>query len=187
MWHDALIDALPQWELAIRHSGWHPTLLALGYALVAVLCCAGGASAGRDGRYGSGWFVAAGILAAIAVNTVTRLDLLLIYALRAASREQGWYDARRAWQTMMIGALAVTGLLAMGWLRTRLAAVWSRCALAVLGMGLLAGLAATRAVSFHYTDLALGISVAGVSAGRLLEVAGLALTAAGAWRWSRSA
>jgi hypothetical protein len=186
VWQDALGGAYPQWEAVIRHLGWHSMLTAIGYALAGTLCGASGLAARRGGDDGSAWFLAAGLLALIGANAVARIDLLAIYVLREVAHAQGWYEHRREGQFLALGALAAAGLLALAWLRTRLQAMWSRCASAVLGIGLLTGIAVLRAVSFHATDLALNASLFGVSTGRLLEFAGLGLTAAGALRWSRT-
>ena len=187
VWQDAFGSAYPQWEAVIRHLGWHSMLAAVGYALAGALCCVSGLATRRAGGSGGGWFLAAALLALIGANELARLDLLVIYLLRAAAHAQGWYEHRRDRQLAALGALAVAGLLALGWLRTRLRAVWTRCPGAVLGVGLLAWVAALRALSFHDIDRAFDVHLLGVSSGRLLELAGLGLTAAGALRWSRSA
>jgi hypothetical protein len=186
-WHDAFALAWPQWEAAIRHAGWHPFLLAGGYAVAALAYAACGQADRRGGGSGIAWFAAAGVLALIGANAVLRLDLLAIYALRAVAVAQGWYEARREWQVLAVAALAAAGLLALLRLRLRLAAAWSRGAPAVLGVALLVAVASARAVSLHFTDQILGQHVAGISAGRWLELAGLALTAAGAAYWSLAA
>ena len=187
IWQDAFDSAWPQWEAVLRHIGWHSMLVAAGYALAGTFCCASGLATRRDGGSGGAWFLAAGLLALIGANALFRVDLLVIFLLREVARIQGWYEQRRDSQLLALGALAVAGLLALGWLRTRLRAVWSRGATAVLGVSLLVGVAALRAISFHDTDRAFDVHLLGVSTGRLLEFAGLGLTAAGALRWSRTA
>jgi hypothetical protein len=186
VWQQAFSSASPQWEAVVRHTGWLSLLVAAGYALAGVLCWASGLATRRDGGNGGAWFLTAGLLALIGANALARVDLLVIYVLREVAHAQGWYEHRRDGQFLAVSALAAAGLLALGWLRTRLQAVWSRCADAVLGVGLLATLAALRAVSLHATDLALNMHVLGISTGRLLEFAGLGLTASGALRWSRT-
>jgi hypothetical protein len=187
VWHDAFGNAYPQWAALVRHAGWHPLLVGAGYALAAVLCVANGMASRDDGDGGSAWFVTAALLAAIGANAVARIDLLVIYQLREVARAQGWYEHRRAWQLLALGALAVAALLALRGSRDWLRAAWSRCAAAVLGVALLTGVALVRAVSYHATDRALDLHVLGVSTGRLLEFAGLGLTAACAVRRSRTA
>jgi hypothetical protein len=183
---DALAIAYPQWEKVIRELGWGPVALALLYAFGAAVCWSNGLAARDRGGDGRGWLAAGAILALIGFNTVLRLDLLAIYLLRAVSRSDGWYARRREVQFLTVGFVAMAGLLCLGWLRTRLDAAWSRHAIAVAGVLLLAGLATLRAVSFHYTDLVFNLRVAGVTAGRLLELAGLGLAAAGALRVARA-
>jgi hypothetical protein len=186
-WHDAFALAWPQWEAVIRHAGWHPYLVAAGYAAAALACAACGQADRRAGGSGIAWYAAAGVLALIGANAVLRLDLLAIYALRAAAAAQGWYGARREWQVATFAALAVAALPVLFRLRRRLASAWFRGAPAVLGVALLVAVAAARAVSLHFTDQILDQHVAGISAGRWLELAGLALTAAGAAHWSFAA
>jgi hypothetical protein len=185
-WQQALGSAYPQWEAVVRHTGWLSALVAIGYAFTALLCRASGLASRRNGGNGGAWFLGAGLLAVIGANALARADLLLIYLLREVAHAQGWYEQRRDWQVLALGALAASGLLVLGCVRARLQAVWSRHASAALGLGLLAGVAALRAVSLHATDLALNVHVLGVSVARLLEFAGLGLIAAGALRRSRS-
>ena len=186
VWQDAFSSAWPQWEAVIRHIGWHSMLAAAGYALAAMLCCASGFASRRDGDRGGAWFLAAGLLALIGVNALVRVDLLAIFVLREVARAQGWYEQRRDSQLLALGALAVAGMLALGWQRTRLQAVWSRCATTVLGVCLLVGVAALRAISYHDIDRAFDVHLLGLSTGRLLEFTGLGLTAAGTLRWSHT-
>ena len=187
LWHDAFGSAYPQWEAAIRHAGWHAMLLAAGYALAGTLCCASAFATRSGGGSGGAWFLAAALLALLGANALARVDLLTMYVLREVAHAQGWYEHRRAWQLLALGALALAAALALGWLRTRLQAEWSRSKGTVLGVGLLVGVAALRAISLHGTDRALDVHVAGVSIGRLLELAGLGLAAAGALRRARTA
>jgi hypothetical protein len=185
VWQQALSSGYPQWEAVVRHTGWQSLLVATGYALAGTLCWASGLAHRGDGGNGGAWFLAAGLLALIGANALARIDLLVIYLLREVAHAQGWYEHRRDWQFLVLGALAATGMLALGGLRTRLQAAWPRYASAALGVGLLATIAVLRAVSFHATDLVLNAHVLGASFGRLLEFAGLGLTAAGALRASR--
>jgi hypothetical protein len=180
---NAFGNAYPQWDAAIRHAGWHAMALAFGYALAGMLCCAAAFATRRDDS--RGWLLAAGLLTLIGVNSVVRFDLLAIFALRAVAHAQGWYEQRRVWQLIGLAAVAVAGVLALGELRVRLRDVWARCAGAVVGVGLLTGIATLRAISHHVTDIAFGVHLLGISTGRLLEFAGLGLTATSALRWSR--
>lgn len=181
-WSDALLLATLQWEAVIRHLGWPVLVVAAAYVVAAVLCYACGSS---DAQARSGWYLAAAVLTTIAVTTITRIDLLLVYTLRALARAGGWYQERREWQALTVGVLVIGALVTAAWLRTRLHSGWTHCAAAVLGVGLLAGLFGLRAISFHFTDRALAQVIAGISVGRLLEFAGLGLTTFGALRWVR--
>jgi hypothetical protein len=161
--------------------------MAMGYAIGGSLCCASGLSARTDGRDGRAWLVAAGLLLLIGINTVVRLDLLAIYFLREISRADGWYGRRREWQFLAIGTLGVAGMLALAWFRTRRRAAGWQWRGAFMGVSLLAGVAALRAISFHDIDLLLGVRLAGITAGRMLELAGLGLAATGALLSARAA
>lgn len=180
---NAFGNAYPQWDAAIRHVGWQAMVPAFGYALAAVLCCAAAFTTRGDG--GRGWSLAAGLLALIGVNSAVRLDLLALFALREVAHAQGWYPQRRVWQLVALAAVVTVGVVALGEVRARLRDVWARCAGAVVGVGLLTGVATLRAISHHVTDIAFGVHLLGMSTGRLLEFAGLGLTATAALRWSR--
>lgn len=185
-WQQALSGAQPQWEAVILHTGWLALLMATGCAIAAALCWVNGRATRREGGNGGAWFLSAGLLVLIGANELARVDLLMIHLLRGLAHAQGWYVRRREWQLLALGALVMTGLLALGWLRTRLQAEWLRCANTVLGIGLLAGVAVLRAISLHGTDLALNVHLLGLSTGRWLELAGLCLTTVGALRWART-
>jgi hypothetical protein len=186
MWQEAFASACPQWAVSVRHAGWHHVLMAAGYAIASWLCVVSALMTRRADGDGGAWFAAAALLALLGINALLQFDLLLVQVLRAVARLQGWYQSRREWQFALLGLLSTGGLVALGWLRTRLHARWSDCSPAVLGLALLVALAAVKAVSFHDTDAALGLRLAGVSLGRLAELAGLVLTVAGALRWLRA-
>jgi hypothetical protein len=186
VWQDAFGSAYPQWAAVLRHAGWHPLVVAVGYALAAALCVANGI-ADRDSAGGGAWVVAAVLLAAIGVNAAARLDLLAIYQLREVAHAQGWHEHRRAWQLATLGTVGVVALAGLRGSQRRVRLAWSQCAAAMLGLGFLVGVAVLRAVSYHATDRILDTPVLGLSTGRLLEIAGLGLAGAGALRRARAA
>jgi hypothetical protein len=183
MWQAAFTNARTQWEALAWQLGWHQCLLALAYLSCAWLCFVGGHAARGNNEGASGWFLAAGLLVAIGVNTLLRLDFLLLSFLREVAQLQGWYGQRREIQYLLLALMAVGGLMALGWLRTRLRATWTTGGLVAMGMCVLLLLAVLRAVSFHYTDAWLDLRLAGVSLGRMGEMAGLGMVLTGAWRW----
>ena len=175
-------SALLQWEAVVQHSGWHAIVVAAGYAGAAVLCAMVAAEDRRDGIDGRGWVAAAALLTGLGIAALLHLDVLLIETLRVVACQQGWYGSRREWQYLLLVLLAAGGLGLFAWLRLRLLTRWPECAPVVLGIAFLAGLAALKGVSFHYTDGLINASVFGVSLGRLAEFAGLGLITGGALR-----
>jgi hypothetical protein len=187
LWQNAFAEACPQWEAAIRHAGWHQALLGLAYAIAALLCFAGAQASRRDDGTGGALAVTSVLLVLLGLHAILETNVLLVHLSRFVARQQGWYEHRRAWQYPLLALLGTAGLVALVWLRSRLDSQWRRIAPIVLGVGVLAVLAALRAVSLHYTDAALDLRLAGISVGRLAEMAGLGLTAAGAMRATRAA
>jgi hypothetical protein len=186
-WQDTLADAGLQWQTLLGTIGWHHLAFAVAYAVAATLCCVSAAVAERDGGSGLAWHALAMLLVLLGINSMVRLDLFAVFALRAVARAQGWYAQRRAIQAGVLALVLLAAVVAIAALRTRLAPAWQRCEFVATGLGLLLVVAVLRAISLHYTDRALDTRVAGISLGRLVEFAGLGLTAAGALRWSRDA
>lgn len=183
MWGEIISAGVANWEDGVRNVGWLHLLLALGYGGVAWACVVCGYAARASGEPGDAWFLGAALLVVLGANTLLRLDQLVLLVARETATQQGWYLDRRTLQSVVVGMGAFAGLLLVSWLRTRLDAVWFYCGWSVLGMCLLAGLLVTRGVSFHYTDLLLEFRLAGLSAGRALELVGLSLVLVGTRRW----
>ncbi|MFO1413332.1 MAG: hypothetical protein U1F10_05365 [Burkholderiales bacterium] len=186
-WEDALADASLQWQMTLGAIGWHHLVFAVGYAAAGTLCCVSAAVAQRDGGHGQAWYAAAVLLVLLGVNSMVRFDLLALFLVRTVARAQDWYGQRRGIQAGVLALVAVAAGAVLVAGRTHVRAFWQRCELVAAGLALLVTLAVVRAISLHYTDRALDTHVAGASVGRLLEFAGLGLTAAGALRWSRGA
>ena len=160
-------------------------MLAFLYTGVGWLCFVCGHAASQSQEPGKAWYIAAALLVVLGANTLLLLDQLALLVLREMARQQGWYSDRRGLQLPLVGLGLFAGLLLLGWLRTRLDAVWSQCGWAVIGICLLLALAVVRGISFHYVDLVINFRVAGVSVARALELTGLVMALAGAWRWLR--
>ena len=170
------------WETVLLHDDWHGLAVEAAYILAASLCFAVRQASRRSGESGAGWLAAAALLALLGINALYRIDILITTLARAVARQQGWYGDRREGQYLLLVLLGGAALLTLGWLRARLKQVWSECLPAVAGLGTLLALAALRLISFHDTDALLNLRVAGIPAGRLIELAGLCLTVAGAMR-----
>ena len=182
MWHEAWSSAYESWYSAIQGGSWRGLLILAVYILAASLCFAARQADRRSGK-GGAWLLASGLLVVLGVNALYRVDILLTGLARAVARTEGWYGGRRDWQFLLLILLGVASLVILIWLRIRLQQVWSECMPAVAGLGLLCTLALLRLVSYHTTDAVINLRLVGVTAGRLLELAGLGMTLAGAMRW----
>jgi len=152
-----------------------------GYLLAAVAACTAGtrearARTVRSDSWPGFWFLAAGILLAMALARWADLGGLIPDWGRRSARSGGWYYRRRELQAAAIialGAAAVGAMaIAIRWLppnrRRYLPEV-----IAVLG---LAAFAAVRLVSLHQVDALLyRRRVEGVKLDAAVELAGLAL------------
>jgi hypothetical protein len=171
------------WELAIQQLGWGAVLFALAYLVNAWLCFVCGYAAGLGRESGRGWFLCCGLLLLLALETVFQSHVFVLEFVRSLAKALDWYKDRRQGQFYLIALGVATGLLFVGWLRARLAAVWTECAPAVAGVAFLITVFLLKALSFHDTDAVLDLSIAGLPVSRFVELAGLMLTATGALRW----
>ena len=94
----------------------------------------------------------------------------------------GWYEPRREFQVVLIGAITVIGVTALLNAALLLRRVWWRVAGAFLGLGLLMIFVLVRAASFHHIDAILSLSTTLVGIGTIrlhsaLELSGIALIA----------
>jgi hypothetical protein len=96
--------------------------------------------------------------------------------------QQGWYEQRRMFQFWFITALLGAGLIAL------LVAAWLvRSAirpnlLTLAGAVFLGVFIMIRAASFHHVDKLLGLQLGGFRMNWALELSGIFLIVAGAWR-----
>ncbi len=183
IWNEAWDIAYYQWELVVQRAGWRELLLVAAYSCAALLCFAARQMSRRSGESGGVWFLAAIMLALLGGNTLYRIDNLLTNFVRAFAQTDGWYAGRREWQLLLLMFLCVATLMTLKRYLVRLHEVWSECMPAVLGVGLLLLLALLQLVSYHDTDTLFNLRLAGISVGRLLELAGLGMTVVGALRW----
>jgi hypothetical protein len=128
------------------------------------------------------WAGLALMLLLLGINKQLDLQSLLTELGRIAARDQGWYEGRRAVQTVFILLLVAAG--AWG-----LRAVWTfarghlkEMRLALLGALGLVCFVAIRAASFHHVDLIIGTEIAGVDLNAWLEIGAISCIAFGAAR-----
>jgi hypothetical protein len=156
----------------------------LGYALAALFALWAGARearrAGRDAApWPAFWFVAAALLAAMAVGRASDLGRVVSELGRREAVSEGWYDRRREVQELAIVAIAglgaVVGVVAL-W-RTAVRRSHHLPMVAVLlGLGCFATI---RMVSLHDVDAVLHrYAVAGVQLGTAVELGGIAVAIA---------
>ena len=123
------------------------------------------------------WLLICLAMAFLAVNKQLDLQSLLTAIGRCVARLQGWYGERRAFQRHFIeGLLVVIALmLALGLylLRRDL----RRNGLALLGLVVVAGFVAIRAVGFHHVDAMLNLRVQNLRYNVIFELSGLTLIA----------
>ncbi|MFN3844438.1 MAG: hypothetical protein ACK4RZ_01285 [Paracoccaceae bacterium] len=132
------------------------------------------------GRARTFWVLTCFAMAFLAVNKQLDLQSALTATGRCIARLQGWYEDRRIVQRhfiqgllLAIGAILVFGLYLM---RRDL----KRHGLALLGLAVVAGFVAVRAVGFHHFDSVINIRVQDVRLNVVFELAGLVLIAVNA-------
>jgi hypothetical protein len=196
---DALLDALlaaPPLLAATVNGRWHagigdPTiygwitvgLYALGaaVAIVAAKRCTPRRNLLRHpSRERAFWIATAIAMAVLAVNKQLDLQSWFTHTARDLSKEQGWYERRRDFQTLFIAGLAgvtlVLGVAAVWFLRgTSRSAKFALGGLAFLGVFIV-----LRASSFHHVHEVMFRSVPSVNTNVALEWTGIALVTIGA-------
>lgn len=155
-------------------------LRTFGYLLAAIAAFVAGLREHRSRRVDSAawpafWFVAAGILLAMAVARGSDIGGFLADAGRGSARSGGWYSRRRRFQANVIAALGAALVIA-----TALAVRWMPAkrrrylpeAFIVLALAVFAGV---RLVSLHQVDVLLyKRRVEGIKLDAVIELVGLA-------------
>ena len=167
---------------------WSPTIgdpTVMGWLTVVVYAAAAVASlwvwrrgafpahlARRERRF---WLALAVLMALLAVNKQLDLQSFVTAIARCAAIEQGWYDTRRTVQVAFVmGILAVSvtvGLTAALLLMKSLARTW----LALLGLILILGFVAVRALGFHHIDTLIGTTFLFLKVNWIVEIGGILL------------
>lgn len=121
------------------------------------------------------WGMVAILMLALAINKQLDLQSAMTAVGRCLAQAGGWYDNRRIVQfgfilgllALMIGGLLVAFRALHGQLRLN--------GVALVGLVILCGYVAIRAVGFHHMDALIGQRQFGVSANYVFENAGLLL------------
>jgi hypothetical protein len=176
-----LTCAFAQWTPGLGDNHWMGWLTVAVYLAAALAAAAAARSVPgpepRVRRERLFWWIAAGILAALAVNKQLDLQSLLTMVARCHAQLAGWYHVRRVVQEAFIFAVAAGGLVAVGLLALLLRGILGRVWPALLGLGFVCAFVVIRAASFHHVDVVLGSSAIGVKLNWLLELPGPILVA----------
>lgn len=171
-----LTCAFTQWSPGLGDNHWVGWLTVVVY-LVAGLAAAMAARAIRgagagDRRERVFWWIAAGVLLALAANKQLDLQSLLTMIARCHAQLSGWYNDRRVVQEVFIFLIAGAGVLSLVLLAVVLRGILGRVWPALLGLGFVCLFVVVRAASFHHVDIFLGSAIGGVKMNWLLELPG---------------
>jgi hypothetical protein len=177
----ALTCAFTQWQWGLGDNtvmGWLTVLAYLVAAAASVVAARRMAGPGPlERRERQFWWIAAGIMFALAVNKQLDLQTLFTLIARCHAQLSGWYDIRRIIQRDFILGVAVAGVAFIGLLAYLLRGILARVWPALLGLGFVCLFVLVRAASFHHMDSLLGTWVFGVKMNWLLELPGPILVA----------
>ena len=180
--YQATTTATQVWQTAIDQVSWHHGLIAAAYLGAAWFCVLNGHIAQAARQPHAAWYLAGAVLCLLGANTVLQADLFMTHFARATAKLQGWYGPRRTLQYAAVVVLALLVLLSANWLRRMFAASEVPSETVTFGLAALLLLFALRVVSAHGTDALLNWRLAGISVGRMLELAGISLVVHGARR-----
>lgn len=124
------------------------------------------------------------LIALIALGLNKQLDLQSAATEigRILSEQQGWYKHRRQVQEAFIAGIAIMGLTVLA---ATLSLTWrapGATLFALVGSVCLVVFVVVRAASFHHVDAWLGTEFSGLRLNWLLEMGGLLVIIAAAWR-----
>lgn len=167
--------------------GW---LTVFAYALAAALCwraamVSGSSNAPHHRSALRLWIALAGLFVVLAINKQLDLQSWFTSIGRAMARSEGWYEYRRAVQTIFVIALAALGLIALLVLAWLTRTTWRTTGLAVIGTAFILTFIVIRAASFHHFDDLLGWTFFGMRMNWIFELSGIACVAFAAWNAQR--
>lgn len=169
---------MPEW-LSPHDPGRLAWIIVATYAIGFVLALAA-RSRTRDARERRFWLLAATVLLLLGLNKQLDLQTDIAAWMRTLAQSDGWYTARRNLQLLVFAGLAVVAVLAVVALRRLTARARPAVRVAQAGLVILAGFVLIRAASFQHVDRALRVNLAGIRVHSWLELAGIAVIAAGA-------
>lgn len=181
----AFDTAAPVWTLALERLSWRHGLVTAAYLLAAWFCLMNGHIARAARETHKVWLLAAGALCLLGANTLLQAEVLLTHVLRAIAKMDGWYGDRRELQYAVVGLLALLAWPLWLQLRTAFKTSHSAAEPVVWGLTLVLLVFVLRMVSAHGFDALLNLRLAGLSLGRLAELAGLGLVMHGCLRCLR--
>lgn len=153
--------------------GW-VTVVAYGVCALLALCVVirrrGGSRRGQVF-----WTLLCLAMAFLAVNKQIDLQSLLTATGRCMAHQQGWYEDRRAFQREVIGALLIVILIVLSTSLYLMRRDLRRNGLALLGLIVVAGFVAFRAVGFHHFDEIINLRVRDIRFNVIFELTGLVM------------
>ncbi|PJF09640.1 isopropylmalate isomerase [Pseudorhodobacter sp. MZDSW-24AT] len=123
------------------------------------------------------WGVICIAMAFLALNKQLDLQSLLTATGRCIAHQQGWYEDRRGVQRGVIMALLAVILLLLATSLYLMRRDLRRNALALLGLIVVSGFVAFRAVGFHHFDEIINLRVGDVRFNVIFELTGLVMIA----------
>lgn len=172
---------------AFVSASWQEWVNVANYLLVAALSgraarAARVAGLRRERRF---WLGATAMLLFFAFNKIFDLQTLLTLYGRELAKDQGWYEARRAYQGLFIKGLAASAIMVLAALAWSLRKTDGTIRWAVFGFVFVAAFVVLRAASFHHAKMILGLSVSHLSVGVLQEIIGPIVIGASAMIYAR--
>ena len=168
-----------KWRPGIGDPSFMGWFTVAAYAAAAILTLLVWKKAASRGRI---WFGVALLMAALCVNKQFDLQSLATDLGREVANAGGWYGKRRGVQKwFVLAVVAGSGIFAC-WFAWRFRDFLKHHKLLSIGLLLLLTFIVVRAISFHHFDVFLKTSFAGLKMNWILELSGIFLIAAAAFR-----
>jgi hypothetical protein len=182
-----------RWRPGINDPTFMGWLTVAGYFTAALLCWMAGRGdqrahlqSGYSSRPGF-WFGLSLLLTLLGINKQLDLQTWFTHSLRAVARQQGWYEQRRLFQALFIGALAILGIGGLVWLRRLVGKNLRQTLPALVGAVFLTCYVLIRGASFHHVDQMIGLRFGALRLNWAFELGGILCIGLGAWRnWKRN-
>ena len=183
----ALEVAHDKWLPMLQYTNWWQYGIAVAYLLCAWMCVVSGSGAYQAGEKAGGWFLTSFVLVMMAIESILKVNDLLVLLMRGDARAGGWYGERRYWQSIVVASVIGLAILIVLWLRKRQQEDWHLAGNVVFGMSVLVVLELMRNISLHQVDSFLNYNLgAGIRVERAFEFVGLALVFVGTRQWLRT-